>query len=527
MTSQSETTEVLSARYGARYRWYATVTVMLGTISAMLTTTTVNVAIPDIMGAFGIGQDRAQWLSTGALAAMTIGMLLNAWLIGRYGQRRTFIAALCIFISSLLVAGTAPNEMVLIACRIVQGAIAGILQPLSMYTLFRVFPPHQRGTAMGFFGISVILGPALGPTLGGVMIEHFNWRYIFYVAVPVAAFAALLGSLFMPEREESSARTRFDWTGFALLTVALGCVLTALSNGQREGWNSDYILTLLAIAATGAAAFIAWELHTPQPLVDLRVLANSRFTSAAVVACLFGVGLFGSTYLVPLFVQTVQGYTAFTSGLLLMPGGLVLGLFMPFAGYLSDRMPARGLIISGLVCLILSSYWLAQVDVNSGFWMVAGCVVLSRMGLGLIKPSLNVSALRALRPEALGQGAGMINFARQLGGAFGVNLLSVTLDRRTFFHSDAITSLQTAANSATAEMLRQMQMLLAQAGVAPDVQMSAALHFLGRVVHAQAYTMGFRDAFLIVTIIFTLGLIPAWIMGNADPRRPRVKVAPA
>lgn len=517
----SETTEVLAARYGSRYRWYATVTVMLGTISAVLTTTTVNVAIPDIMGTFGIGQDRAQWLSTGALAAMTVGMLLNAWLIGRYGQRRTFISVLCIFIVALLVAGAAPNETVLIGCRIVQGAVAGILQPLSMFTLFRVFPPHQRGTAMGFFGISVILGPALGPTLGGVMIEHFNWRSIFYVAIPVAALAVLLGSIFMPEREEASVRTRFDWTGFVLLAVGLACLLTGLSNGQREGWHSDYILALFAIAAIGTTGFLLWELHTPQPLVDLRVLGNGRFTSAAVVAWLFGVGLFGSTYLVPLFVQTVQGYTAYSSGLLLMPGGLVLGLFMPFAGYLSDRMPARGLIITGLVCFIVSSYWLAQVDVNSAFWTVAGCVVLSRVGLALIKPSLNVSALRALRPEALGQGAGMINFARQLGGAFGVNLLSVTLDRRTFFHSDAITSMQTAANSATAELLRTMQMLLAQAGVPPDAQMPGALHFLGRVVYAQAYTMGFQDSFLIVAVIFTLGLIPAWIMGRTAVRPAR------
>ena len=258
-----------------------------------------------------------------------------------------------------------------------------------------------------------------------------------------------------------------------------------------------------------------WELKTPQPLVDLRVLANGQFTAAAAVACLFGAGLFGSTYLVPLFVQTVQGYTPLAAGLLLMPAGLMLGLFMPFSGYLSDRLPPRVLINSGLVCFILSSYWLASVDVNSAFWTIAGCVILSRIGLALIKPALNVTALRSLRPELLGQGAGMINFARQLGGAFGVNLLSVMLDRRTFFHSDTLTSVQTAANSGTAEMLRAMQALLAQAGVPPDAQMPGALHFLGRVVYAQAYTMGFRDGFLITAVVFTLGLIPAWIMGRA------------
>jgi MFS transporter, DHA2 family, multidrug resistance protein len=516
---QSETTEVLAARYGARYRWLATLTVMLGTISAVLTTTTVNVAIPDIMGTYGIGQDRAQWLSTGALAAMTIGMLLNAWMIGRYGQRKTFVGALIVFIGALLVAGMAPNEHVLIACRVVQGAIAGILQPLSMYTLFRVFPPHQRGTAMGFFGMSVILGPALGPAVGGLMIEYFNWRYIFYVAVPVASLGVLLGSLFMPEREDTRANVQFDWTGFILLTTALACLLTALSNGQREGWYSDYILVLFAITAVSLLTFLVWELHTPQPLVELRVLANAQFTCAAVVACLFGVGLFGSTYLVPLFVQTVQGYTPLAAGLLLMPAGLMLGLFMPFAGYLSDRLPARGLVISGLVCFVVSSWMLADVDVNTAFWTVAGAVVLSRIGLALIKPSLNVNALRALQPELLSQGAGMINFSRQLGGAFGVNLLSVMLDRRTFFHGDALTNLQTSANSATAELLRSMQALLAQAGVSPDQQMAGALHFLGRVIYAQGYTMAFRDSFIITAVVFALGLIPAWIMGRGTAPR--------
>ncbi|OGA21139.1 MAG: multidrug MFS transporter [Betaproteobacteria bacterium RIFCSPLOWO2_02_FULL_67_26] len=510
----SETSDTLFARYGPGYRWLATATVMLGAIAAMLTTTSVNVAIPDIMGAFGIGQDRAQWLSTGTLAAMTVGMLLNAWMLTSFGQRRTFIGALGIFAASLVLAAASPNENVLIFCRIVQGAVAGLLQPFSMYTLFRVFPPEQRGMAMGFFGMSVILGPALGPVLGGVMIEHFNWRAIFTVGVPVSAVAILMGSLFLPEREEAEAPVRFDWPGFLLLVAALACLLTGLSNGQREGWHSNLILALFTVAALSAAGFVLWELRAPRPLVNLRVLANPQFTGAAAVAALFGVGLFGSTYLVPLFVQTVQHLTPYAAGLMLMPAGLIMGVLMPAAGYLSDRFPARNLIIAGLLCFAVSSWWLAGVDANMSFWTVAWCVVVSRVGLSLIKPALNVAALRSLRPELLGQGAGMINFARQLGGAFGVNLLSVILDRRTFFHSDTLTSVQTAANGATADLLRQVEALLAQIGASPDLQSAGALHYLGRVVYAQAYTMGFRDSFLIVAIIFVLGLIPAWMMGR-------------
>jgi EmrB/QacA subfamily drug resistance transporter len=515
----SETTETLFARYGPAYRWLATATVMLGAIAAMLTTTSVNVAIPDIMGAFGIGQDRAQWLSTGTLAAMTVGMLLNAWMTSNFGQRRTFIAALCIFAASLVLAAASPNESVLIFSRIVQGAVAGLLQPFSMYTIFRVFPPERRGMAMGFFGMSVILGPALGPTLGGIMIEHYNWRAIFTVAIPVSAIAVLMGSLFLPEREETGGRVRFDWPGFLLVVTGIGCFLTGLSNGQRHGWHSDFIAGLFAIAAVSGTGFVFWELRAPRPLVNLRVLANPQFTGAAVVAALFGVGLFGSTYLVPLFVQTVQHLTPYEAGLMLMPAGLMMGVMMPVAGYMSDRFAARNLIVAGLLCLAVSSWWLAGVDANLSFWFIAWCVVLSRIGLSLIKPALNLAALRSLRPELLGQGAGMINFSRQLGGAFGVNLLSVILDRRTFFHSDAMTSLQTAGNSATAELLRQIQALLAQGGASADLQSSGALHYLGRVVYAQAYTMGFRDSFLVIAIIFVLGLIPAWIMGRDRPVR--------
>jgi MFS transporter, DHA2 family, multidrug resistance protein len=526
----SETADVLAARYGTALRWYATGTAMLGMVAAMVTTTIVNVAIPDIMGAFGIGQDRAQWLSTGALAAMTVAMLTTSWLINRLGERRLFIGALIVFTATSLVAGFSPNENVLIAARVVQGSVAGILQPLSMYVLFRVFPPESRGTAMGMFGMSVLIGPALGPTIGGLLIDHFNWRYIFFVNVPLACAAMLLGMLFMPERGENAKRPSFDWLGFVLLATTIATLLTGLSNGRREGWNSDFVISLFAIATLSGIGFLAWELHVKQPLVELRVLAVGQFTAAASVAFIFGLGMFGSVYLVPLFVQTVQKYTPLDAGLLLMPAGLIMGAVMPIAGYISDRVPARTMIICGLLCFAISSYWMSIVDRNTSFWTLAWLVVASRIGLALIKPALNLSALRPLPQDLLSHGAGMINFARQLGAAFGVNSLSMMLDLRTMFHSSSLTSTQSAGNSATAELLTQTKALLAQAGLAADVQNAAALNYLGKVVYAQASTLGFRDSFLICGVIFTVALIPAWIMGMeraAVARRARTAAAPA
>ena len=514
MPGTAETTEVLFARYGPRYRIYVTVIALLGTISAIVTTTSINVALPDIMGAFGIGQDRGQWIVTGNLAGQTVGQLLSAWLIDSFGQRKTFVAGLCVLVVSLLVAAMSPDDLTLVAARVVQGLMAGVLQSLTMYTLFSVFPPEKRGMAMGFFSINTILGPALGPTVGGILIEHFDWRAVFYMGLPFSVAGILLGSLLMPEREETAKRAHFDWVGFALLCTTMSCLLTGLSNGQREGWSSDFIIGSLVVAAAAGVAFIVWELRVSQPLVQLRVLAVGSFAAAACVAVVFGIGQFGTTYLIPLFVQTIQGLTPLDAGLLLMPGALLLGIFMPFGGYLCDRLPARALLITGLLGFAASTLALLHVDVNTAFWWMLTWVVVSRLGQSLINPTLNATAMRSLHTTQLRQGAGMINFFRQLGGAFGVNLLSVSLDRQTFFYSDRLTSMQTAGNSATTELLRSVERLLAQAGASSDLQSAGALDFLGRILYAQAHTLAFRDCFLIVTVVFILAVIPAWLMGR-------------
>ena len=514
MRKAPETTEVLFARYGPRYQYYVTAIALLGTVSAMMTTTTVNVALADIMGAFGIGQDRVQWISTGNLAGQTTGQLLSAWLIASFGQRRTFVVGLCIFVASLLGAALSPNELMLVGARVVQGLMAGILQSLTMYTLFSVFPPERRGMAMGFFSINTILGPAIGPTVGGLLIESFSWRAIFYMAMPFSIAGILFGAIFMPERESADKRANFDWVGFALLCATMSSLLSGLANGQRLGWESDFVTGSLSVATLAGLVFIAWELYVPQPLVQLRVLKVGPFAAAACVAVVFGVGQFGTMFLIPLFVQTVQNLTPLDAGLLLMPGALLLGIFMPVGGYLCDRVPPRPLLMAGLTSFAISNYWLRGVDVNTTFAWILFCIVVSRVGQALINPTLNATAMRSLRGTELRQGAGMINFFRQLGGAFGVTLLSVSLDQDTLFYSNRLASMETAANSSTTELLETMQRLLAQAGASLDVQTAGALHFLGKVVYAQAYTLGFRDCFMLLTLIFMLALIPAWVMGR-------------
>jgi EmrB/QacA subfamily drug resistance transporter len=512
--------EALFARYGPAYRWLATATVMMGAIATILTATIVNVALPDIMGTFGLGQDKAQLLSTGFLAAMTGTMLLNAWMVDTVGQRATFVLAVAVFIVGSLMGGFAPAEEPLILARVLQGAAAGILQPLTMQVIFQVFPPDRRGSAMGIYGIGVVLAPAIGPTLGGVMVDSFSWRYVFFMAVPFCVIGMFFATLFMPVRAAAQPRRSFDWIGFGVLTLFLLSLLDGLSNGQRHGWRSDAIVTDLMLAFIAAVGFVAWELRTPAPMLNLTLFRNRVYASASIVAFIFGAGIYGSTYLVPLFVQTIQGYTPTRSGLLLMPAGLVLAVVFPIAGRLTDRTPAYATVVLGLAIFALSAWLMSRADTDTSFWTFAWWIMLGRIGLGFMMPSLNAGALRALPMSLLSQGAGAINFVRQLGGALGVNLLAIGLERRSQLYVDSFTAAQHAGNSATADLLRDVSGLLAQAGVAQSALQAGAMNYLGRMIYSQGSMLGFRDCFFMVAAIFAAALLPALSMRRGRMRSP-------
>lgn len=509
-------TEELRERYGPSYRWIATVTAMVAAIAVVLSATIINVAIPDVMGAFGISQVQAQWLSTGFLAAMTATMLLTDWAQRAFGERGTILGALTLFMGGSILGGLAPDEHVLILARVIQGAAAGIVQPLAMIIVFQVFPPNQRGTAMGIFGIGVVLAPALGPWVGGMLMDSFNWRYVFYLGVPFAALGMVLAGAFLPARRESGPRPGFDWLGFGLLCLFLTTLLTALSNGQRWGWTSDPVLGAFAIAFAAAIVFIWWERHTTKPMLNLRLFFGLPFASAAVVSFIMGAGLFGSTYLLPVFVQTIQGMTPTQAGLLLMPAGFVLVVVFPLAGRLTDRVRPGALIAAGMAIFAWSSWLMADVDVNTGFWMLAWWTMLSRIGLGLVFPALSAASLRVLPVELVAQGSGAMNFTRQLGGAFGVNLLAVALERRTMFHSDALAATQTPDNATAMAFLKQIASIAQTAPLPHDQQVAAAVWFLGRAIYAQANTLAYRDGFLIVAIVFAVALLPTWLLDRAQ-----------
>jgi EmrB/QacA subfamily drug resistance transporter len=492
---------------------------MAGAIAMILSSTIANVAVPTVMGAFGVGQDQAQWLATGFIATMVASQLLSAWFVRALGVRGAFLFINAVFFAGTAIAFFSPTFEMLVLGRVLQGFSAGIVQPMTMALIFVQFPPNRRGQAMGVHSMGIQIAPMLGPMIGGLIIDTVGWRDIFLVPVPICAASVLLGMLYLPGREEEGAFPKFDWLGYSLLVGAIGTLLAAGANGQRFGWNSDSIVVLALLGLACGVAFVWLQLRSKSPLLDFSLFRIPQFTAAVIVGFVFGLGNFASNYLIPVAVQEVQGLTPFLSGLMLVPAGFLVIAGTPIFGRMADLFPAHRIIICGLCLFALGNYLMSRTDANTTFGTFVVMVIIARCGMAVLVPALSVSALKVLDSEQLHRGTGTINFIRQLGGSCGVTALVVFIERRTEFHADAMAATQTPDNSAMQALLSSVRSLLSELGVSEDVRTPAALHYLGEVIEAQASARGFSDGFLMIAIVFVLAVIPAWNLGRAR-RRP-------
>ena len=497
------------------YRWLVTVSGLFGTLAVILSATMINVAIPSVMGAFGVSQDLAQWTATAFIATMVIGQLMNNWLVSAFGERYSFCLLLILFSIGSFICAIAPNIEILIVGRIIQGFTAGVIQPLVLATIIMVFPENQRGFAIGLFGMGVTMAPSFGPLIGGIIIDALTWRHIFIVPLPMVGMAFLMGLIFLPTRKFTGRFPSFDWTGLILLCTAVSCLMAAVGNGLRWGWGSNEILIMFIVGMVTAVSFVYSQLHSKNPLLDPTLFLNSRFTAAMLIAFVFGAGNFSTNYAIPVFAQTIQGYTATRAGLIIVPAGILLVMLVPLTGRLADKMSPHYPIMFGLILFAIANYVMFDADVNTPFLTLVFLTMLSRSGLGFVMPSMGLSATRAVEADQLHRAVGTHNFIRQLGGAFGVNIFVVIVESRTAFHSQGLTATQTAANPSSREFLGKVENLLNEAGVPEAVQQPGALDYLGKVIHAQASTFGFQDAFLVVAILFVFALIPAWNLGRS------------
>ena len=427
--------DLLKARYGERYRWLLLMALMVGTIASIIPSTSVNVAIPAMSAYFGLGQERAQWITSSFMLASTVAMLVTPWMLSRFGYRATYVWAVGLLLVGGIVGSFAQHFEVLLAARIAEGMAAGIIQPLPAVVILRAFQPHEQGRSSGIFGMGVVLAPALAPALGGWLVDAMGWRSTFWMVVPFCLLSLWLAWKLVPSTAPqdgaAAAKSKLDVLGLGLVAVATLSALNALvafhhSHGQAGA---------LAIIAVGSlVCFIAWQQYLlrkgRQPLMDLRLFHCRPFVMGCIVAFIYGSVMFGSTYLIPVFIQMGLGMSASYAGNLLLPAGLVLTITIPWVGRMADTRPTHWLVSIGMLLLAASFTLMLWAGPSTALWLLAGFIMLGRIGLGFILPSLNLGAMRPLERELIAQGASTISFIRMLGGAVGVSLCGIVLEWR-------------------------------------------------------------------------------------------------
>ena len=437
--------EALKARHGARYRWLLLGAVMVGTMASVMSSTIVNVAIPGMSAHFTLDQARAQWVTSGFMAAMTVAMLTTPWLLARHGYRRTYAGCMWLLLAGGIAGGLANDFSLVLIARVAEGLAAGVVQPIGAIIIMRAFEPHEQGRASGLFGMGVVLAPALGPSVGGVLVDFFGWRSIFFMVVPLCLASLWLAWRYVPVTAPDGVQAgpqgaSIDWRGLLLASMGTLCLLNGMV--ALHGGEQLQAALLLGTFAAALGLFLWWQRRMSAtgraPLMNLALFAQRPFAMGCVVAFIYGTALFGSTYLLPVYLQLGLKLSASHVGTILLPAGLVLAATIAGVGRLADRHPIWLLVSIGLALLAASFALMLTVTLASALWLVALWATLGRIGLGFILPSLNLGALRPLPRDLVNQGVSAINFLRMLGGAIGVSLCGIVLEWRLAAHGESL-----------------------------------------------------------------------------------------
>jgi len=411
---------------------------MIGTVASIMASTIINVAVPDMAKVFGLGQDRAQWLSAGFMGAMTLSMLTTPWLLARYGYRHTYLGAVVLLMAGGVVGGLSSWFDLVLGMRVAEGLAAGVLQPIPAIVIMHAFGPGERGKAMGVFGFGVVLAPALGPSIGGVLVEWFGWRSIFFVVTPFCVLAMAMAQRYLPVGAPGGAPIsreggRLDVVGLGLIAVAVLALLNGMVHLHAATLGLGLALVAGSIVAT--VAFVLHQRRGARPLMALGLFGHRVFAMGSLVAFIYGMALFGSTYLVPVFMQEALQLPPSLAGAVLLPAGLVLAVTIPIAGRFADRVATSRMVSIGLVLLAASFFLMLGVGIGTSLTLITLWAAIGRLGLGMIMPSLNLGALHGLPQALISQGSSTINFLRQLGGALGIGLVGNILEWRLRTHA--------------------------------------------------------------------------------------------
>jgi MFS transporter, DHA2 family, multidrug resistance protein len=490
--------------------WVIALAVTLATFMEVLDTSIANVALPHIAGSLSAGQDESTWVLTSYLVSNAIVLPLSGWLSSIMGRKRFYMSCVALFTISSCFCGFAPNLGMLIFFRVLQGIGGGGLQPSEQAILADTFPPAKRGMAFAVYGIAVVMAPAIGPTLGGWITDNFSWRWIFFVNIPVGILSLLLTSRLIQDppyfRRRKLGETHIDFIGLGLVAVGLGTLQVVLDKGQRDDWfESKFILVLTAIAVVALIWVIIWEWYQKDPIIDLHLFRERSFAVANFLMFMLGFALLGSTLLLPLFMQTMLGYTAEQAGIALSPGGFTIMLAMPLVGFLLSRYSPRWLLMFGLTMLSVSLFHMTSFDLDMDFKTVTMARVYQAIGMAFLFVPINTAAYSMLPREKNNAASGLMNLARNIGGSVGISFVTTMLARRAQVHQVRLSENLSAANPQLRSMLQGMGNKFGGSGAGAGGATQHAYALIQANVIRQSTMLAYIDNFwLLGTVILCL-----------------------
>ena len=502
--------------------WLVATAVMFATFMEILDTTVVNVSLPHIAGSLSASIDESTWALTSYLVANAIVLPLTGWLANYFGRKRLLMISVTGFTIASFLCGLAPTLSILVVFRVIQGLTGGALQPLSQAVLLEAFPPRDRGKAMGFWGLGIVVAPILGPVVGGWLTDSYSWRWVFYINLPVGIASIVMTKLFVFDPPYVSRKSEtIDYWGIGLLAVGIGSLQVLLDLGQQKDWFSSTSIQVLAVLTVVSIAVFIWrELHVEHPVVDLRVFKIRTYSTGVFLMTVLGFVLFGSLVLLPIMLQTLLGYPSLQAGIAMAPRGMGSFLAMPLVGLMVAKVDPRRLLALGLCGGALTLYWLGNLSLSAGYWDIFWPQFIQGVSLGLIFVPLTTISMDPIPKEAMGNATSLFNLMRNIGGSVGIALSTTLIARRAQENISLLgrhVSVYDPQARAFLEGLRAT-MMARGADLATATERAHAMTF--GLVARQASMLAFVGVFRMLALIFLLMLPLLLLMRTPKHRRP-------
>jgi DHA2 family multidrug resistance protein len=504
--------------------WLIAVVVALAAFMEVLDTSIANVALPHIAGNVGASNDESTWVLTSYLVSNAIVLPISGWLASLFGRKRFFLVCIFLFTLSSLFCGTAPTLGLLILFRVIQGVGGGGLQPMAQAILADVSPPQQRGLFFALYGITAIMAPTIGPTLGGWITDNYTWRWIFFINLPVGILTMFLVMRLVEDppylQRAKGAGIRVDYIGISLLALGVGALQVLLDKGQEDDWfGSRFITSLAIVSAAGLISLVIWEWHHKEPIIDVHLFKSSNFAIANLMMFMLGMLLFSSLVMMPQFLQTLLGYTAENAGLVLSGSGAIILLEMPIVGQLTGKLPAKYIIAFGWLSLAVGMYVSTlRVDLLISFRSAAVLRIIQGFGLGFLFVPITLAGYIGMPPEKANSVAGIINFMRNIGSSVGTSMVTTLLARRAQLHQAMLSQHTTPFDPALQIQVRALSRQLVHSGASAPDSTKLAYGLLYRNTQAQAQTLAYIDTYMVLAIAASIMFLLSFIVRKNDPK---------